>query len=95
LEVGGLGVLNCLVSLDHTKRFHISTFSHIHIAPYDPYWRREFDDLFLVLSQALQSVKVDIQHVESTAVPGLAAKPVRREGYVAGGLYKKKDLIHS
>lgn len=46
------------------------------IQPYQPGWRTEFADLRSVLGSALQEFNLDIQHIGSTAIPGLAAKPV-------------------
>ncbi len=47
------------------------------IVPYDPAWPVTFETLRLELTEALRLVDiVAIEHVGSTAVPGLAAKPV-------------------
>jgi len=46
------------------------------IEPYNPDWKLEFEKINLVLQSALQGLKIDIQHVGSTAVPGLVAKPI-------------------
>ena len=46
------------------------------IVPHDPAWADEFVALSGVLSETLGSLAVGIQHVGSTAVPGLAAKPI-------------------
>ena len=47
------------------------------VVPYDPAWREEFgferDLLRRVLAPWLAA---DVEHVGSTAVPGMAAKPV-------------------
>ena len=43
---------------------------------YDPAWPAEFERLKARLVSVLGDVIVDVQHVGSTAVPGLAAKPV-------------------
>lgn len=49
----------------------------INVAPADPRWAAQFDDFRERYEQALADVKVQaIEHVGSTAVPGLAAKPV-------------------
>jgi GrpB-like predicted nucleotidyltransferase (UPF0157 family) len=50
----------------------MSTF----IEPYNPKWQLEFDEIQKVLQSALSDLKVDIQHVGSTSVPGLFAKPI-------------------
>lgn len=46
------------------------------IEPYTTNWKTEFDHLKEVLQYALENLKTDIQHVGSTAIPGLVAKPI-------------------
>ncbi|MBK8698528.1 MAG: GrpB family protein [Saprospiraceae bacterium] len=46
------------------------------IQPYDPAWKTEFEDFKRVLEGALNGMDVDVQHVGSTAVAGLVAKPI-------------------
>jgi GrpB-like predicted nucleotidyltransferase (UPF0157 family) len=46
------------------------------VVPYDPAWRGQFTDWKRRLRRALGDLEVVIKHVGSTAVPGLAAKPV-------------------
>lgn len=46
------------------------------IEPYDPAWSATFDSLRRRLVPVLGSVALAIEHVGSTAVPGLAAKPI-------------------
>ncbi len=46
------------------------------IQPYDAGWPAEFADLARVLDDALRGIAVRIDHIGSTAVPGLAAKDV-------------------
>jgi GrpB-like predicted nucleotidyltransferase (UPF0157 family) len=46
------------------------------IVAYDPAWPRRFADLGAMLRRALGDVAVRIDHIGSTAVPGLAAKPI-------------------
>src|ERR1700690_899325 len=48
----------------------------IEISSYNPDWRRQFDDEAGRIRAALGTVALSIEHVGSTAVPGLAAKPV-------------------
>jgi GrpB-like predicted nucleotidyltransferase (UPF0157 family) len=49
----------------------------VEVVTYDPDWPTKFEVLRQTLSQALAGVPVvGIEHVGSTAVPGLAAKPV-------------------
>jgi GrpB-like predicted nucleotidyltransferase (UPF0157 family) len=46
------------------------------IADYDPHWPGYFESLRSRISAALGSMAAAIEHVGSTAVPGLAAKPI-------------------
>ncbi len=48
----------------------------ISIEPYNPARKTGFARLKLALEQVLQGYPVDIQHVGSTAIPGLPAKPI-------------------
>src|SRR4051812_3893531 len=43
---------------------------------YDPSWPRQFDTLARRVSDALGACVLRIDHVGSTSVPGLAAKPI-------------------
>jgi GrpB-like predicted nucleotidyltransferase (UPF0157 family) len=46
------------------------------IEEYDPQWPRTFESLRSRISAALGPMAVAIEHIGSTAVPGLAAKPI-------------------
>jgi GrpB-like predicted nucleotidyltransferase (UPF0157 family) len=48
----------------------------IEIAPYDRKWSKRFAQLGAQLRPALGDIALRIDHIGSTAVPGLAAKPV-------------------
>jgi len=48
----------------------------IHIAPYDPAWPAMFEAEAAKLRQLLGDRAIRVEHVGSTSVPGLAAKPV-------------------
>jgi len=48
----------------------------IAVVPYDPRWPELFDTEAVRLSRALGETAVRIEHIGSTAVRGLAAKPV-------------------
>jgi len=48
----------------------------IEILPYDPAWADQFTELRAVLLGNLSGLAADVQHLGSTAVPGLAAKPI-------------------
>jgi GrpB-like predicted nucleotidyltransferase (UPF0157 family) len=46
------------------------------VSHYDPNWPRVFESLRKPIAEALGELAAAIEHVGSTAVPGLAAKPV-------------------
>lgn len=48
----------------------------LHLAPYDPQWPAQFERLAARLRHAAGDAAVRVDHVGSTAVPGLAAKDV-------------------
>lgn len=48
----------------------------IKIVPYDPRWPVVFAGLGRVLKRTLDSLAVSVEHVGSTSVPGLPAKPI-------------------
>jgi GrpB-like predicted nucleotidyltransferase (UPF0157 family) len=46
------------------------------LQPYNPEWETEFESLKRLLLSALEGYDLEIQHVGSTAIPGLTAKPI-------------------
>ena len=46
------------------------------IEEYDPQWPERFDEIHSRIASVLGSLATAIEHVGSTAVPGLAAKPI-------------------
>lgn len=44
--------------------------------PHDERWAQDFEDIASEIRDALGELALDIQHVGSTAVPGLSAKPI-------------------
>ena len=46
------------------------------ITPYDPEWPRLFERIHAHVWPAVQHAAMSLEHVGSTAVPGLSAKPV-------------------
>ena len=46
------------------------------VLPYDGRWARDFTEIAGEIRAALGELAVDIQHVGSTSVPGLSAKPI-------------------
>ena len=51
-------------------------YGTVAITDYDPAWEHAFRDESALLSQALSDVPCEIEHIGSTAVPGLKAKPI-------------------
>lgn len=54
----------------------MNTANKIIVVEYSEAWPQVFEDLKKVYEKYLGGLVIDIQHVGSTAVPGLAAKPV-------------------
>lgn len=50
--------------------------STVHLAPYDPDWTRQFAIHAGQIREALTSNVLLLEHVGSTSVPGLSAKPI-------------------
>ena len=48
----------------------------IEVVPYDPAWKAEFQKLKAMLMGYIGDLVLDIEHVGSTSVEGLAAKPI-------------------
>lgn len=46
------------------------------VAPYDPSWAAEFNEIGVQMRQSLGEIAIRIDHIGSTSIPGLAAKPV-------------------
>ena len=49
---------------------------HVVVLPYDEEWKRDFLQIKAELSDALGQLAMEIEHVGSTSVQGLSAKPV-------------------
>ncbi len=52
------------------------SWASVVIEEYDPAWARRFIGVRSSLTEALDGLIIGVEHVGSTAVPGLAAKPV-------------------
>lgn len=48
----------------------------VELYPYDAIWKTEYEKEEKILSEILKEHAIDIQHVGSTAIPGLSAKPI-------------------
>ena len=49
---------------------------HVVVEPYNEAWKQDFLDIKAELEPALGELALTIEHVGSTSVPGLAAKPI-------------------
>ena len=49
---------------------------HVVVLPYHEKWKQDFIDIKTELSQTLGELAISIEHVGSTSVKGLAAKPI-------------------
>lgn len=48
----------------------------VHVVAYDPEWPRIFERIRSYVWPAVRDVAIDVEHIGSTSVPGLSAKPV-------------------
>lgn len=46
------------------------------VQPYDPQWKEDFEAIRLEMASVLEAFALRIEHVGSTSVPGLSAKPI-------------------
>jgi len=74
------------------QNFHFT--KHVIVQDYDPKWTKVFEDLKTVFKKHLGNSVLDIQHVGSTAVPGLAAKPVIDLDFIVENENKLQEVIH-
>jgi GrpB-like predicted nucleotidyltransferase (UPF0157 family) len=65
-----------LAAIPGTRFGSMKSPRSVNIVPYDPEWPIAFSTEFRRLAAALGTIAVRIDHHGSTAVPGLAAKPV-------------------
>ena len=49
---------------------------NIHVVPYNPSWAEAFEQIKIDLESVLKGTVLAIEHVGSTSVPGLFAKPI-------------------
>jgi GrpB-like predicted nucleotidyltransferase (UPF0157 family) len=54
----------------------VSTGRSITVVDYDPAWPAQFETLRSMILSAVDDIAVAVEHVGSTSVPGLAAKPI-------------------
>ena len=49
---------------------------HVEVLPYDEKWKQDFIDIKREIEDALGDTAIKVEHVGSTSVEGLAAKPI-------------------
>ena len=49
---------------------------HVVVLPYDKKWKQDFEEIKKEISEVIGSFAIAIEHVGSTSVEGLAAKPI-------------------
>ncbi|MDF2548510.1 MAG: hypothetical protein K0R93_3408 [Anaerosolibacter sp.] len=62
------------------------------VIPYDPKWKDEFQKIKVYLEKALENSIVTIEHVGSTSVEGLSAKPIIDIDIIIEGYHKFEDV---
>lgn len=67
--------------------------STVEIVPYDPFWEEEFQALKTHLLKILKGPLLSIEHIGSTAVPGLVAKPILDIDIVMDSLHLLQEVI--
>lgn len=67
--------------------------NHIVVLPYDEQWKRDFLKIKAELANALGQMTIGIEHVGSTSVQGLSAKPIIDIDVVIKDYTVLKDVI--
>ena len=49
---------------------------YVVVLPYDEAWKKDFEEIKAELMAVLDGLVLSVEHVGSTSVPGLAAKPI-------------------
>lgn len=65
------------------------------IVEYDPQWPAQFEALRAVIANALRELALRIEHIGSTSIPGLAAKPIIDIDTVIASAELLPDVIHA
>ena len=59
---------------------------HVVVLPYDAKWKSDFENIRQEIEKAIGDLIVGVEHVGSTSVDGLSAKPCLEELYKICGL---------
>ena len=68
---------------------------HVVVLPYDSQWKQDFLKIKDELADALGQLALDIEHVGSTSVPGLPAKPIIDIDVVIEDYSMLNQVIHA
>ncbi|MCH5720076.1 GrpB family protein [Niabella hibiscisoli] len=63
------------------------------IEPYNPDWPVKFEQISQLLQTELEGVPIDIQHVGSTSIPGMLAKPILDIDIIIANKSSLDDII--
>ncbi len=70
LFIFGLLLFSCMKILDKNEK------RKYHFSDYDPNWVNEFNSIKYFLSEVFKEKAVLIEHIGSTSIPGMKAKPI-------------------
>ncbi len=67
-----------MISLDEpfVRNEHTMKTNQVFVSPWQPEWQERFEELRATLQPQLEELAVAIEHIGSTSVAGLAAKPI-------------------
>ncbi len=66
----------------------------VELHPYTPEWARLFEEEKALLQAAVGEQMLDIQHIGSTSIPGLVAKPIIDIGIAVKSFEEARVCIH-
>lgn len=65
-----------LLMSNHDILLMVINMSKVEVVPYNPVWKIEFEKAAQAYSKLLRGLEVNIEHVGSTSIEGLWAKPI-------------------
>ena len=89
----GLGVVYWTQQLEGQRGERKMITKHIVVEPFDEHWRLDFLKIQNELTDALGQLAISIEHVGSTSVQGLSAKPIIDIDVVIKDYNALKDTI--
>ena len=76
LANGGIFEKEIVVDGEKLHRYWIELVRKVIVVPYDPQWKVEFEKIKAYIEKPIKNSIVGIEHVGSTSVEGLSAKPI-------------------